>query len=229
MTLEKSIAVIIMMLFVSASSQAAYITINEEELDRIYSQDSFGDLPIDIRIGQPSEILAPNLLDITSREEVRQLFNMHSGGFNIVNFYFIDTISACGSSTGTNIVGCGEYFGNDFVVESRFADSGYGSELLAHELGHNLGLPHLNGGFLMNPSLNNRTLLTEAEVAQIRRSPLVQNIDNTYWIDINPVLIVRELTKVSEPATLVLFLLLVIALLYQHNVKVTYQPLSRRY
>ncbi|MDO6425896.1 hypothetical protein Q4489_02680 [Thalassotalea sp. 1_MG-2023] len=228
MTLEKSIAVI-MTLLISAASQAAYITINEAELDRIYSQDSFGDLPIDIRIGQPSEILAPNLLDITTREEVRQLFNMHSGGFNIVNFYFIDTISACGSSTGTNIVGCGEYFGNDFVVESRFADSGYGSELLAHELGHNLGLPHLNGAFLMNPSLNNRTLLTEAEVAQIRQSPLVQNVDNTYWIDINPVLIVRELTKVSEPATFVLFMLAVFTLLCRCKVSNKYAFSLERY
>lgn len=220
MTLEKSIAVLIMLL-VSAASHAAYITINEEELDRIYSQDSFGDLPIDIRIGQSSEILAPNLLDITSREEVRELFNMHSGGFTTVNFYFIDTISACGSSTGTNIVGCGEYFGNDFVVESRFADSGFGSELLAHELGHNLGLPHINGPFLMNPSLNNRTLLSEEEVAQIRRSPLVKNVDNTYWIDINPVLIVRELTKVSEPKYLVLFMLVCLLLWYRRNGRIT--------
>ncbi|MDO6687566.1 MULTISPECIES: PEP-CTERM sorting domain-containing protein [unclassified Agarivorans] len=184
---------------------AAFITTQEAALDSIYSQATFGQNIIDIRIGTATELVFPELLDITTRAEVSQLFSQHVGPSNVVNFYFIDTISACGSQINRGIVGCGEYFGNDFVVESSYAAGSLGGELLAHELGHNLGLPHLSGAYLMNPSLNNRTLITEPEVERIFRSPLVQNDNDYFWIDINPVLIVAEATRVSEPASVFLF------------------------
>lgn len=166
-------------------------------------------MPIDIRIGLASELVLPDLLDITTDAEVNQLFDMHIGGINVVNFYFIDTISACGGSISSGIVGCGEFFGNDFVVESSFAAGSSGGELLAHELGHNLGLDHRSGG-LMNPSLNNSTLLNDSEVSNIRRNRLVQTDGQNFWIDINPVLIVASASiplPVPEPSTLALLLL----------------------
>ena len=194
-----------------ASSQAksAFITTNESDLDAIFSQSSFGLMPIDIRIGLASELVLPDLLDITTDAEVNQLFDMHIGGINVVNFYFIDTISACGGSISSSIVGCGEFFGNDFVVESSFAAGSFGGELLAHELGHNLGLDHRSGG-LMNSSLNNSTTLNDTEVSNIRSSQLVQTDGQSFWIDINPVLIVASASiplPVPEPSTLVLLLL----------------------
>ena len=197
-------------LLVTPLSQAGFITTNESALDSIFSQSSFGNLPIDIRIGTATEIVFQSLLDITSSAEISQLFGLHVGLANIVNFYFVDTISACGSSTGAGIVGCGETPGNDFVIESSFAASGFGGELLAHELGHNLGLGHLNGNFLMNPSLNNQTTLTASEVTAIRNSPLVQTDGQDFWININPVLIVAEAAKptlVPEPSILLLFII----------------------
>lgn len=187
---------------------AALITTNEAALDSIFSQATFGSSPIDIRIGKARELVFPSLLDISTSSEVRELFNMHFGLANVVNFYFIDTISACGNSTSTGIVGCGEYFGNDFVVESKYAAGGYGGELLAHELGHNLGLPHLNGSYLMNPYLNNNTTLTTSEILKIHSNQLVQNDGKNYWIDINPILVVAEATiPVSEPSILLVFFL----------------------
>ena len=194
-----------------ASSQAksAFITTNESDLDAIFSQSSFGLMPIDIRIGLASELVLPDLLDITTDAEVNQLFDMHIGGINVVNFYFIDTISACGGSISSGIVGCGEFFGNDFVVESSFAAGSFGGELLAHELGHNLGLDHRSGG-LMNSSLNNSTTLNDTEVSNIHRNRLVQTDGQNFWIDINPVLIVASASiplPVPEPSTLVLLLL----------------------
>lgn len=166
-----------------------------------------------------SEIIAPSLLNITSNAEVSQLFNLHIGALNIVNFYFIDTISACGGTINAGIVGCGELPGNDFVVESSFASGRFGGELLAHELGHNLGLAHLTGSFLMNPSLNNNTTLTTGEVSTIRTSSLVQTDGQGFWIDINPVLIVAKAsTPVPEPSTLVL-LLLSVGFLVRKNIK----------
>ncbi|GAC99977.1 hypothetical protein [Agarivorans albus] len=205
MTLPTKSSVFALLLFVSSMVQAAFITTNEAAMDEIYSQASFGQNIIDIRIGTASELVFPELLDITTSAEVTQLFNQHVGPANVVNFYFIDTISACGSFVLTGIVGCGEYFGNDFVVESSYAAGSFGGELLAHELGHNLGLPHMNGAFLMNPSLNNQTLITPDEVTRIFNSPLVQGDEDYYWIDINPVLIVAEATRVSEPLSAGLF------------------------
>lgn len=194
-------------LLVTCHAKAGFITTNETALDAIFSQASFGIMPIDIRIGVASELVFPSLLDITSDAEVNQLFNMHVGGLNVVNFYFIDTISACGGYIITGIVGCGEFPGNDFVVESSFAAGSYGGELLAHELAHNLGLDHRSGG-LMNPSLNNSTTLTSVEVSTIRNSALVQTNGQNFWIDINPVLIVSAASRqVPEPSTLVLLLL----------------------
>lgn len=194
-------------LLIVSQSKAAIITVNESGLDDIFSQTSFGAIPIDIRIGATSEIIFPSLLDITTDAEVAQLFNLHVGAFNVVNFYFIDSISACGGTINVNIVGCGEFPGNDFVVESNFAAGIYGNELLAHELGHNLGLGHTSGG-LMNPSLNNSTTLTSGQVSSLRNSPLVQTNGQEYWIDINPVLIVAAAsTPIPEPSTLVLLLL----------------------
>jgi len=135
-------------LLITSLTQAAFITTNEAALDSIFSQTNFGNMPIDIRIGAATELVFPSLLDITTDAEITSLFGMHVGLASVVNFYFVDTIDACG---GVNpaIVGCGELPGNDFVVESTFAAGGFGGELLAHELGHNLGLGHLNGNFLM--------------------------------------------------------------------------------
>ena len=135
---------------------------------------------------------------------------------NRVNFYFIDTISACGGTISASIVGCGEFPGNDFVVESSFAAGSFGGELLAHELGHNLGLRHLAGG-LMNASLNRNTTLTTSEVSIIRNSRLVKSDGQGFWIDINPVLILAS-TPVPEPSTLVLMLLSV-GFLVRKNIK----------
>jgi len=204
-------------LWLVAPAQAAFITSNEAELDAIYSQANFGERPIDIRIGSATELVFPELLDISSDAEISQIFSQHVGPANVVNFYFVDSISACGGQISSSIVGCGEYFGNDFVVESSYAAGPYGGELLAHELGHNLGLPHLSGAYLMNPFLNKQTLITPAEVTRIFNSPLVQSLNDYYWIDINPVLIVAEASQVSEPVTVGLFMLALVMLAWRHH------------
>lgn len=212
------------LLWLIGSAQAAFISSNEAALDAIYSQASFGERPIDIRIGSATELVFPGLLDINSDAEIGQIFSQHVGPANVVNFYFVDSISACGGLISSSIVGCGEYFGNDFVVESSYAAGPYGGELLAHELGHNLGLPHLSGAYLMNPFLNNQTLITPAEVTRIFNSPLVQNVNDHYWIDINPVLIVAEASQVSEPVTVGLFVLVLMMLVWRHNRQATSRP-----
>ena len=194
-------------LLVASQAKAGFITINESALDGIFSQSSFDNSPIDIRIGTATELVFPDLLNITTKQQVTKLFNQHVGPFDFVNFYFIDFISACGNDTNNSFVGCGEFPGNDFVVESSFAAGSKGSELLAHELGHNLGLDHRSGG-LMDPNINNSTLLSSTEVSTIRSSRLVQTDGQNFWININPVAIVAAATtQVPEPSTLLLLLL----------------------
>lgn len=186
-----------------SSARAAFITTQEAGLDSVFSQAVFGTNPIDIRIGATTTIFAPDLLDITASGEVTTLFGLHTGGATVVNFYFIDTISACGATNTDAIVGCGSLNGNDFVVESSFAAGANGAELLAHELGHNLGLPHRDGDVLMDPFINGFTLLNSIEKDTIFASLLVKSDTNGFFIDINPVLITA--TVIPLPAALPLF------------------------
>ena len=192
-------------------AQAAFITTNEAGLDAIFSQTSFGVQTVDIRIGAVTQLVRPDLLAITTDSEIFDLFGQHVGGANSVNFYFVDTISSCGV-VNPNIIGCGETPGNDFVVESIWAadntpqTGGYsfGEQLLAHELGHNLGLGHRSGNNLMNPFINGYGDLNAAEVTTILASNLVQtDAGGQRFIMINPVLVVNG---VPEPSSLLLVL-----------------------
>jgi hypothetical protein len=190
-------------------SHAAFVTLPEAAMDAVFSQASFGRTPIDIRFGAVTQIAAPTLLTIDNDAEISLVFGLHVGAANVVNFYFVDQIDSCG---GVNplFIGCGELPGQDFVVESSWAaDPVLGALLLAHELGHNLGLPHNGGGapFLMHPILEGGDDLTAAEVATIFASPLVQtDTQGNRFIQINPVLIVEQLT-VPEPSSLALLAL----------------------
>ena len=71
----KSLVLTLGLLIVS-HAKAGFITTDEAALDAIFSQSSFANIPIDIRIGASSELVFPNLLDITTDAEVNQLFNL---------------------------------------------------------------------------------------------------------------------------------------------------------
>ena len=206
-------------LLIAPVTQAAYVTINEAGLDGVYSQASFGRTPIDIRIGAVTQFVRPTLLDLSSDAEIDQIFSLHVGARNIVNFYFVDTISACGF-IDASIIGCGELPGNNFVVESDWAANTTippggnittGVNILAHELGHNLGLSHRFGNDLMNGSVRGFQDLNSDEVTTIFGSPLVQHDAQGFFIVINPVLIVAEAIEVPEPSTVYLVLVGLVA------------------
>jgi len=101
--------------------------------------------------------------------------------------FFVDTIDYCGTYN-TSIVGCGFVGTAGLMVESILAAGSYGAELLAHELGHNLGLSH-GGCGLMLGTLNNNTCLDASEVSTILSSGLVQQDRGGLYIEINPWLV----------------------------------------
>jgi len=129
--------------------------------------------------------------------------------------FFVDTISFCGEA-GTNIIGCASTPGNLIALESgAAASSSIGANLLAHELGHNLGLPHEDGfnNNLMNPNINSFSLtagsfLNPAQVATIfstyagpggaLRNDIIQRDGDRYFISITPFAVVAA---VPEPQT----------------------------
>lgn len=187
----------------TATAQAGYITTQEEGLDAIFSQASFGSSTIDIRFTRPSTILSTELLSIDTEADFDNLANLATASPTVAMF-FVDSISWCGD-TNLNYVGCGEFPGHVLTVESSFAAGTNGANLLAHELGHNLWLPHVDD----NTNLMNAFLiagfgtLSTSQVSTILASPLVQvDEGGQRFIEITPYAVVA----VPEPATATLML-----------------------
>ncbi len=204
-----AVSTLVAMVLGSSSSWAAFVTLKETEMDAIFSQDSFGATPVDIRYLPPITYVDASLLNIQEttpgNSNLFDLFNLFNSS-TIHYAYFVDTVDWC-SSTNTGIVGCGFQPGTDFVVESNFAAGGNGEELLAHELGHNLSLGHdgaPNNDNLMDSSINGNTTLTAAQVATILSRPSIQTDAFGKFVQIQPVLITASAVVVPEPSTALL-------------------------
>ncbi len=119
--------------------------------------------------------------------------NPDDAASKIVDAFFVDSITACGSGSGPNIVGCANRPGHDLVVKSSYAATDTNEIDLGHELGHNLGLDHVaDPTNLINPVLLGGTTLTSSQFTTILGSALFQvdpNGDNDYFINIRPILI----------------------------------------
>ena len=195
-------------LTVAFASSAATVTTNESTLDAIFSQALFGNRTIDIRFDPTVSIVNSSLLTIGNSTQLDALFGLAPKAFPTVNLFFVDDLSFCGGSSNTSLVGCGDIPGNRIVVESGFAAGGNGGALIAHELGHNLGLDHINPDNdtnLMNATIRGSTSLTQIQVDTILGSSLIQLAGNQRFINITPILITAA-TTVPLPAGLLLFL-----------------------
>lgn len=177
------VGMLLVLLLSPVATWAAYVTDNEAGLDAVFEQAG-----IDIRFNQITTIHDASLLDINSSAKLDALWASAPFASPGVNMFFVDTIDYCGGYN-VNIVGCGSYPGNVIAIESSFADSSYGAELLAHELGHNLGLDHTTYHNLMYPSLDHNTDLTTAQIATILGSALIQYDGLQAYVEINPILI----------------------------------------
>lgn len=194
-------------------ASAAMVSFNDAAMDSIFSQASFGGRDIDIRFNTALSVVAPSLLSIDSDAEF--------GGFSslslrtlaselqipkfAVSVFFVDAITYCGGPGGS-IIGCGSNPGGLIALQSKAAASlTRGATLLAHELGHNLGLSHLTGqdasGNLMNSSITSDTFLSKSQVDSILKSPIVQLDGTQRYISITPIAVLAALQPVPEPHT----------------------------
>jgi len=143
-------------------------------------------------------------LRINTEDQLQDLFK-HGADAPTVDLFFVDAINECGGETLPAAIGCGEDRSNHIAVESSFVENEgsagnprLGSVLIAHELGHNLGLDHeADVANLMNATLNGGWKLTQAQANTILASDLVQT-DSTgaRFVSITPFAVV------PEPATM---------------------------
>ncbi len=194
------LAVLVAALMAPVLTSAATVTINEPGLDAIFSQASFGVNDIDIRFNPTFTIVNASLLDITTEAELTTLFSLSPDAVPGVNLFFVNALDYCGSFD-TGILGCAKFAGNDIVVESAIGAGANGAELIAHELGHPLGLAHVSTG-LMNASTFGDTSLTAVQVSAILASSMIQLDGEQRYIQITPILV----TAVPLPAGLPLLL-----------------------
>lgn len=176
----------------TGAAHAGYVTQPESQLDRIFSQPSFGAQRVDVRFNARQTLYSSALANVDTSGDVGALFARATSPTSIYAFY-VDAVNWCGSYA-TAIIGCGEWPGNAIVIESNWAASTYGSTLIAHEAGHNLGLGHVSGGTpnLMNGTLGGSTALTSSQVSRILSSPLVQWRDGLRTLSITPIAVVAS-------------------------------------
>ena len=200
----------------AALASAGSVTTFASGMDSIFLQTSFGSNTIDIRFNPMLTVVSASLLSLDNDQEFNSLSALRGGlADNIVSVFFIDAIPYCGSQ-GTNIIGCGSKPGNMIALDSSAAArTDYGANLLAHELGHNLGLDHVGGSNdnLMNGTINffsssTGSFLDSTQVARIfevdsspgspLKNQIIQHDSSGYFISITPYAVVAS---VPEPQT----------------------------
>jgi hypothetical protein len=184
----------------SAIGQAASVTIDEAGINAIFSQASFGDTPISIRFNPIRQIVAPDLLVINDLTELQALYALAPDPAPTVVAFFVDQLNACGTveaNTDGHYNGCAQLPGRFLVVDFHAAEV-YPSTLVAHELGHNLGLGHMPLGLMSFLLPHTPPDLFEDQVATILQSPLVQtDAAGQRFIQITPIAIIDA----PEPST----------------------------
>ncbi|MBC7705637.1 MAG: hypothetical protein H7274_17040 [Rhodoferax sp.] len=209
----------------AGAASAGFITTHAAGLDAIFSQAGFGGQTIDTSFNAGLNVANTALLSIDTDAEFDALFSLsvYSGrNSKTINMIFVDAINFCGAAG--SYIGCGNTPGNLLVVSSSFAArADVGANLEAHELGHNLGLDHVNGSGsnLMNPSISSNFSLDAAQIQAILASSLVQTASNGQrFLSITPIAIVASVPETQTWAMFALGLFGVMAWARRRGVRV---------
>src|SRR4051794_1904739 len=92
----------------SAIAQGASVVIDEERMNTLFRQESFGDTPISIRFNPPRQIVAPELLVIDTADKLRALYSLATDPTPTVTAFFVDELDVC---VGVEVAVNGEYDG----------------------------------------------------------------------------------------------------------------------
>ena len=190
-------------LLATAVSGAFAVPVTTPNITPIYSQAVFGATPITINYLPTIFLNRADLAYINSAADFAALAAAAPAASPVVDAFFVQAINWCGGFA-TGIVGCAQTPGHVLALDGGFMAAGGAGAIqdIAHELGHNLGLNHINpavagvGDNLMNPILLGNTALTAAQAATILASGLVQRgTGGALFITIQPI-------DVPEPATI---------------------------
>ena len=216
-----------LLLIMATPAMAGYISLDEEvvhEIDGIYSQASFGNQPIDFAGLPPAPTLYSNTLaSIDGPNEFDSLVNIADtrySPFPIVDIFYVDAITDC---AGVAAIGCGGGHVIALVSSAAAETTGVfpGYKLLAHELGHVLGLPDIgfvNGAIVDCPDNeranlmcigNNSTFGTDLTTTQAddARASLIATQTNDV-ISLLPIAVVPEPARISVMFSILGILLL---------------------
>lgn len=210
---------------------SATVTLHEARMDEIYSQAGFSGPnkgPLDVRFSATLELVAPQfigegldagLITIDDSPDFNSLNGLVRNAFpslssSTIPLFFVDKVKWCGGNGA--FAGCA----NTLVAvlnSSNAANTGFGDELTAHEIGHVLSLSHPSftpndptddgADNLMQGNIgNNRDTLVATQIDQIFNSSWIQgNKTDGFFIDIAPILVVGA-AAVPLPAPVLLLL-----------------------
>lgn len=182
---------------VPSLSGATTVTTQEAGVDAIYSSAPFGADPIDMDYAPT--ITVNGIANIQSFADWISVTTNPVPVGDTINIWYVDTIDWCGGFN-TAIVGCALIGGQLSVVEEAFAASGFGTELIAHEFGHNLALDHVAVPNLMTGFLNGNVTLTGAQAATVQANSKVQGVAPNRFVDIQPI----SIAAIPEPSAFLL-------------------------
>lgn len=208
--LRLALAVVVCAVPAGAWAADGYVTTNEAKLDTVFAQAGFAAADkIDIRFRSSTSIVNAALTTIDDSADWTSLLGLAGNlASPTVNMYFVDKILWCGVASATTI-GCAATPGHVLALDSSWAaNATYGGNLAAHELGHNLGLSHLdpdNGANLMNSTISTSFALTAGQITTLLASALVQSDAQGKFISIQPIAVLAA-APVPEPASWALLL-----------------------